>query len=159
MLRHILQAKNPNIILGYNAFQREDGDSFRFICDFLLRRLRNAREMVSRGWGPLHGYHRIGNKIFSLSDGDLAAAGHGSKESQSPMAPAAPQYKLRPSPSGQLGAAGGHAGPWAHQGILHSYASTPGAYDLGVGPSQNFGSSVSKGQECIYLLGADFDPE
>jgi hypothetical protein len=33
MLRHIPQAKNPNIILGYNAFQREDGDSFRFICD------------------------------------------------------------------------------------------------------------------------------
>lgn len=28
-----LQAKNPNIILGFNAFQREDGDSLKFICD------------------------------------------------------------------------------------------------------------------------------
>ena len=28
-----LQAKNPNILLGFNAFQREDGDSLKFICD------------------------------------------------------------------------------------------------------------------------------
>jgi len=32
-LYRILQAKNPNIILGFNAFQREDGDSLKFICD------------------------------------------------------------------------------------------------------------------------------
>jgi hypothetical protein len=137
--------------------------------------------MVSRGGGHLpgprsrHGYHRIGNKIFGRGEpgsprsaaavsADLAAAGHGSKESQSPTGLYETQYKLRPSPSGQPGAApgsGGHAGPWAHPGILHSYASTPGAYDLGVGPSQNFGSSEasSKGQERIYSLGADFDPE
>jgi len=52
---------------------------------------------------------------------------------------------------------------WAHPGILHSYASTPGAYDLNVGPCQNLGGAdaFSKGPGrslCIYLLGADFDP-
>lgn len=32
-LHRIPQAKNPNILLGPNAPQREDGDSLKFICD------------------------------------------------------------------------------------------------------------------------------
>ena len=81
--------------------------------------------------GNATSYHRIGKKIL----GDLAVP----------------------------------AGTWANSGILHSYASTPGAYDLNVGgrsprsprssrsPGQNFVYAFSKRQECIYLLGADFE--
>jgi len=110
-------------------------------------------------------YHRIGNKIL----GDLAAIEFFRSRPLSETPRPRPS-KLRPSPvppwGGRPAGAGHHQAPmggfarggpaWAHPGILHSYASTPGAYDLNVGPCPGF-DAHSKGQECIYLLGADFE--
>ena len=62
-LYQIFQAKNPNIILGFNIFQREDGDALKFFCDWILKRSKNARELISCHKNAVS-YHHISNKIL-----------------------------------------------------------------------------------------------
>jgi NADH dehydrogenase/NADH:ubiquinone oxidoreductase subunit G len=136
----MFQARNPNIISGSNSIQREDGDAVKSIRDRPTPRTRKTRQLV--GQRSASCLHRIGNKI--LGDAGVLEEGRGAADPR-PASLDAPSYLI---------------GSGVQSGILHAYASTPGAHDLNVGgqrPSLNNLMGYTTKQECLYLVGADFD--
>lgn len=103
--------------------------------------------------------HRIGSKIL----GQLPSSSSSLVATSLTGAEWKPAYKWRHIPSilaGDPNTKSSLIGSGLQSGILHAYASVAGAYDLNVGGQRpNLGDSVghTTKQECIYLLGADFD--
>lgn len=103
--------------------------------------------------------HRIGSKI----SGRLPSGASSNVATSVTGTEMKPAYKWRKIPSmlgDELSMKSTLIGAGLQSGILHAHASVAGAYDLNVGGQRlnytNFKGYTTK-QECIYLVGADFD--
>lgn len=103
-------ASRPNVVLGVGPLERSDGDSFiQMIVD-----IQSIRERILAAASPRSDPRFAGRGEHPSPDARYhhAVAGRAPRHSES----------------------GGHGG--VHAPILHAYASTPGAYDLGFSPGR-----------------------
>ncbi len=166
-LYKMFQAKNPIIMIGFNLIQREDGEAIKFMCNWLISHLEKTRHIIDiknieferQSIKSVSCLHRISLRILnqSLSNTFLNIITFITKTKIKPA------YKWKKIPNilkNKLNIKSTLIGTEFQSGILHTYASVAGAYDSNIGGQRpnytNFKKYTTK-QECIYLIGADFD--
>jgi NADH-quinone oxidoreductase chain G len=128
--------------LGLSALQRQDGYSLPQVADSIL----SSRE------------HCEDAALCALARGSYRARSRSERNGRAlhsaALGPFGPRFARAKQPRNGI-----------RSSLLHAYASTPGAFDLGFYPGKNVGSrsephpqahQTEQKLECLYLLGADY---
>lgn len=146
-------ASQPKVLLGVGPLERSDGDSFiQMIVDIqsirerilaaALSGPRHSHETTPRANPDARYHHTIADAVVVRAPRQAAEAFLGDSAEAPTQLPTATQSPRLNSESGIQG--------WGAP-ILHAYASTPGAYDLGFSPGRTSILGESTGTKNVLL--------